>query len=168
MQADMTQRGLPVDFIDDAALVLTELISNALRHARPLADGGVRAEWRFSGRALEVTVTDGGSTRQPHVTFASEDTLGGRGLAIVSALSAEWGVGHARRDGEGKRVDECTVWARLVLTPDAPATEHRQGFTGGDRVLSETQSGTEFADEFARQVRGHLDDAQPSDEPPTS
>jgi hypothetical protein len=46
---------------DDAVLILSELVSNALRHARPLAGGKIRvAWWMEDSRVLRIAVTDGG------------------------------------------------------------------------------------------------------------
>jgi hypothetical protein len=155
MRTDMSDRALPVDFIDDASLVLTELISNALRHARPLAGGGVQVAWRFGSGHLEVAVTDGGSSSRPHVAPAVPDSLGGRGLTIVSALSVDWGTRRAS--------GESTVWARLALVPGAAADRIAgSAFSGGHRVRSEEQSGAEFADEFARQFNDYMESERTS------
>jgi anti-sigma regulatory factor (Ser/Thr protein kinase) len=105
MTEDMRSRDMPADFVDDARLVLTEFLSNALRHARPLSDGTVHVEWRYDAGRVVIAVTDGGSPTLPHAARSNEDSLGGRGLAIVSALAKDWGV---RRDGQ-----RSTVWAVL-------------------------------------------------------
>lgn len=102
--------------MDDAVLVLSELLSNACRHGRPLSadgepddesDGAVRAAWRMDeyGR-LTVEVTDGGGPTRPMPSTPSVTARGGRGLNIITALSEDWGV----RDDSG----EVTVWAVLV------------------------------------------------------
>jgi anti-sigma regulatory factor (Ser/Thr protein kinase) len=75
---------------EDAALVLSELLSNALRHGRALDDGQLRAAWRWSQGHLEITVTDGGGPTSPRVLLASEDATDGRGMAIVDRLADTW------------------------------------------------------------------------------
>lgn len=86
---------------DDIALVVTELVANAVRHAGtdieitilPI-DHGVRLEVRD------------GSTRplRPRPALASDE--GGRGLLLVDALATRYGV---EGEPEGKR-----VWVELV------------------------------------------------------
>jgi two-component sensor histidine kinase len=93
--------------VDDAVLVLSEILSNALKHARPLDSGKVRVSWNVRGGALELEVTDGGGATRPHPARPSLSALGGRGLGIVSSLVADWGV----RQMPG----ETTVWAVLPL-----------------------------------------------------
>lgn len=93
---------------DDAVLILSELLSNALRHARPLASGDVRVAWRLAPDGLlEVEVTDGGGPTRPQQSTPSISARGGRGLDIISALAGDWGV----------RVSptESTVWAVLAV-----------------------------------------------------
>ena len=90
---------------DAAAVVLSELATNAVLHAR--TDFTVRLS-QPGKHALHLSVTDG-STRLPRW---SEDLHGpgGRGLRLIDALSADWG---AMLNGmEGK-----TVWA--LVSPDA-------------------------------------------------
>lgn len=112
MRDGLRTTGVPDAVVDDAVLVLSELLSNACRHGRPLSvdgepDGAVRAAWRMDayGR-LTVEVTDGGGPTRPLPATPSVTARGGRGLSIITALSEDWGV----RDGIG----EVTVWAVLV------------------------------------------------------
>ncbi len=101
--------GVAEAVIDDAVLILSELLSNACKHGRPLGDalagdGDVRAAWRVdpSGR-LTVEVTDGGGPTSPVPSTPSVTARGGRGLNIITALADDWGV---RNDVCG----EVTVW----------------------------------------------------------
>ncbi len=90
-----------------AELVVSELVTNALRHAR----GQATLELRSEPDRLRIGVTDGG-THLPRVKGLTEplDT-GGRGLQLVQTLSLSWGVAP---HGQGK-----TTWAEL----DASAAE---------------------------------------------
>ena len=93
----------PSELVDSASLVVSELVTNAVLHARTaigvviilLDDGAVRLEVSDESSALPY--------RRPY----SEGSATGRGLVLVDALSAGWGV-NSRHDTEGK-----TVWAEL-------------------------------------------------------
>ncbi|MER5302053.1 ATP-binding protein [Streptomyces lasiicapitis] len=114
MRDQLRISGVSESVIDDAVLILSELLSNACRHGRPLGegmngdggdDGDVRAAWRVdkTGR-LTVEVTDGGGPTRPIPATPSVTAHGGRGLNIITALAEAWGV---RDDTRG----EVTVWA---------------------------------------------------------
>ncbi|GAA0980628.1 hypothetical protein GCM10009602_55360 [Nocardiopsis tropica] len=110
------------DRVDDAALVLSELVSNALRHASPLPTPGnpensVGVSWRVEvdrgprpGGWVEISVRDGGSSTMPRVAMPSVSGLGGRGLGIVQTLSGRWGT--------EMDATTTTVWAVLELSAD--------------------------------------------------
>ncbi len=77
----------------DARLVLTELISNAIRHAPPLASGDLDVGWGLDRGNIYLEVTDGRGTTEPHqIATAHPESIGGRGLAIVTVLTSNWGV----------------------------------------------------------------------------
>jgi two-component sensor histidine kinase len=97
----------------DAGLVLSELISNALRHATPLPGSLVKVSWQLADDCVEIAVSDGGGPTVPMVNKPAANALGGRGLGIVDRLALRWGV-YARQDGS-----ETTVWAALPLSDDA-------------------------------------------------
>lgn len=103
--ADLRGAGLIGGTIADAALVLSELLSNAIRHAQPLPDDRVRVAWVVSPVTLEMLVSDGGGATRPHPARPSLSSIGGRGLTIVEHLCTSWGV---RADERGT-----TVWAVL-------------------------------------------------------
>ncbi len=98
-----------------AALVMSELLSNAILHARPLPESLVQVAWELSPPSLEVRVSDGGSTTRPHAARPSLSAIGGRGLSIVEQLCSAWGV---RADERG-----ITGWAVLP----APCAAGRGG-----------------------------------------
>jgi two-component sensor histidine kinase len=82
------------DRTDDALLVLSELIGNALRHARPMKSGQLKVSWTARHDGLEIAVTDGGGPTNPRELHPPVTALGGRGLAIVHDLAVDWGVRH--------------------------------------------------------------------------
>jgi anti-sigma regulatory factor (Ser/Thr protein kinase) len=75
---------------DDAALVLSELLGNAMRHAAPLPDGTFLVRWAVADDKLQVSVSDGRGPSEPRHVDAPELSTGGRGLAIVDALAHRW------------------------------------------------------------------------------
>jgi anti-sigma regulatory factor (Ser/Thr protein kinase) len=82
---------VPQPVIDDALLVISELVTNAVRHATPRDDGGLGVSWVLDdGGDLVLAVEDGGSSRVPQVAAADTWDDGGRGLSIVSVLTRRW------------------------------------------------------------------------------
>jgi serine/threonine-protein kinase RsbW len=102
---DLEGRDVPGAVIDEAEIVVSELVSNAIRHARPLADGNLRVHWKVKGGVVEVEVTDGGSESTPRPAPRTIWAPSGRGLRIVRSLAHEWGVTEDRSGS--------TVWASL-------------------------------------------------------
>jgi anti-sigma regulatory factor (Ser/Thr protein kinase) len=99
--------------VQDAALVFTEMVGNAVRHAHPLPGNVLLASWKHADGRLLLRVTDGGGRHQPHLRDAGPYDTRGRGLAIVSAVAAAWGV-QRRGAGLGR---SSTVWAELETGP---------------------------------------------------
>ena len=86
--------------LDDLQLVISELVTNAVVHARtPL-----RLLVRFDGHRVVTEVFDA-DARLP-TPAVSVDDVGGRGLILVDRLSDRWG---SEPFTDGKR-----VWAELT------------------------------------------------------
>lgn len=130
--SDLRACGVDHTRVDNAAIVLSELLSNALRHAAPLPDpfppGCVQVNWELGGGPaagpqdgwLEVAVRDGGAQTLPRLARPSLSALGGRGLGIVEHIAAKWGT----------EVDDrvTTVWAVLeVAEPEPEGLESASG-----------------------------------------
>ena len=96
--------------LDDVAfvteLVVSELITNAIRYARSPIQLRL-----IHDRALICEVSDGSSTA-PHVRRARAWDEGGRGLLLVSQLTQRWG---SRQTPNGK-----TIWAEQALPDEGP------------------------------------------------
>ncbi|WP_416973324.1 SpoIIE family protein phosphatase [Streptomyces sp. 4F14] len=95
---------------DEAVLVLSELVTNAVVHAGTDVEISCRLEEPKEGAAYDIVVEV--SDRHPSRTLRDGDpdpsyepAEYGRGLRLVTALAMEWGVTY-RRDGK-------TVWARM-------------------------------------------------------
>ena len=103
--ADLLARGVPESVVDESELVLSELVSNSIRHATPLADGTVRVHWKAKGEVVELEVSDGMGPALPSVRRPAPWAPSGRGLRIVRAIAHEWGVVEDR--------GTVTVWAAI-------------------------------------------------------
>jgi anti-sigma regulatory factor (Ser/Thr protein kinase) len=137
---DLADAGVYEATACDAGLVLSELISNALRHASPLPGRLIRVSWCLNDDCVEVAVSDGGGPTVPMVNKPATNALGGRGLGIVDRLSLRWGV-YTHQDGS-----ETTVWAALALSVDAAhhaqasaANGHGRGGTGPGLVIASSR-----------------------------
>lgn len=97
---------VPAQVCEDALLIMSELLGNALRHARPLPGDTLEVSWEITESGVEIAVTDGGGSTRPEPKHPSLSALGGRGLAIVDAITERWGV----RDDQ----DSVTVWAEVT------------------------------------------------------
>jgi anti-sigma regulatory factor (Ser/Thr protein kinase) len=102
---ELAARGVPRSEQEDAVLVLSELLSNAITHAIPLPDGQIRIRWQVTPERLHMEITDGGALTRPSAGVAEVSSLGGRGLDIVRSVSSHWGF----TEGRGT----VTVWAEL-------------------------------------------------------
>ncbi|GAA0293697.1 SpoIIE family protein phosphatase [Kineococcus aurantiacus] len=89
---------------DEAELVVSELVTNAVLHSGSPAALTLRHD--REDRLLCVGVEDG-STRHPQPRDSDEDATGGRGMHIVQLLAHRWWVAPT---GDGK-----TVWADLLV-----------------------------------------------------
>jgi len=78
-------------------LLVTELVTNALRHGP--ADGVVEVEATRRNDRLEVSVSDD-SPEPPVIRRPGPDAPGGRGMALVEALALRWGVRQHADDGK--------------------------------------------------------------------
>lgn len=98
---------VPEPVVQDAALVVSELVGNAVRHGQPLPGGGLEVDCRVDRGRVQVTVVEGGTGPLRGPVPVDRDAEGGRGLLIVEALAGAWGV----RPAPGG----CAVWVELPL-----------------------------------------------------
>jgi anti-sigma regulatory factor (Ser/Thr protein kinase) len=94
---------MPAALAQDALLITSELVSNAVRH------GGAPVRLEVSGTPgrLFVRVHDMAAD-EPLPQAGATDRAGGRGLQLVAALASDWGSTRLP-DGAGK-----FVWAKLA------------------------------------------------------
>ena len=88
----LTAKGFRGETVDDARVVVSELVGNSVRHAHPLPVNQLVVSWAVEGNDLVISVTDGGSGTSPHSITAPDTAVSGRGLSIVEALVEHWWV----------------------------------------------------------------------------
>ncbi|WP_409237593.1 ATP-binding protein [Streptomyces sp. PA5.6] len=102
------------DACDAAALVLSELVTNAVVHT---ASRRIICELCADSEKLRIAVRDEGcGSGMPRPVHRGADDEHGRGLLLVDAVSSAWGVHEAGPD-IGR-----TVWAELRRTAPSVTT----------------------------------------------
>ena len=81
--------------VDDAELLTSELVTNAVLHARSDATLEIEGD----AERFRVTVGDE-SPGEPRMRTYGPDSVTGRGLMLVDRLAREWGVEHNGRPGK--------------------------------------------------------------------
>ncbi|MEV5507838.1 putative ATP-grasp-modified RiPP [Streptomyces orinoci] len=118
------------DLVEPGALVISELVGNAVEHT-----GSQRIDImvaRPDPQRLRVAVGDNSRT-EPKRRAATLSDENGRGLTVVAALATHWGSDPLPC---GKR-----VWADLLAdtTRDHPSNEHRRSSDGEqDALMNQT------------------------------
>ena len=123
------------ELVDVATLLVSEVVTNSLLHAGT----EIHLSCQPSGIGVRVEVFDG-SPLLPTVRHYDPEATTGRGLALVSALAASWGV-HCEEGGK-------TLWFELG------------NGEGGDQV-SASQAPTGSADGEEATIKVHLRGASP-------
>jgi serine/threonine-protein kinase RsbW len=90
--------------IEDVLLVISELVTNAVRHAGAGAGESIDVAVTNRGRAIRIEVADGEPDAPPRMR--DDDAPGGMGLVVVSGLCEDWGT----EQQEGRK----TVWAEYA------------------------------------------------------
>jgi anti-sigma regulatory factor (Ser/Thr protein kinase) len=86
---------LPPAVHADVLLLLTELVTNAVRHSGLRPDESVRVEVHQWSRRVRVEVLDPGTDFSRVRPIAREDQTGGWGLFLVDRIAERWGVGRS-------------------------------------------------------------------------
>jgi anti-sigma regulatory factor (Ser/Thr protein kinase) len=93
--------------LDDVRLVITELVTNSVRHGGLRPGDPVHVWAQATAESLRVEVEDAGRAGSVERRRTRRGQVGGFGLNIVETVSARWGVSLAH----GTR-----VWAELALS----------------------------------------------------
>ncbi|MFE4913635.1 ATP-binding protein [Streptomyces sp. NPDC056652] len=108
---------------DSAVLVLSELLTNAGRHARVSPGREIETRYVAESAGLRIEVHDASSDK-PEQRMPDLDACDGRGLVLVAALADRWGVSD--RNGPGK-----VVWAEWSYVPPHPVPPAAPTTPGG-------------------------------------
>jgi anti-sigma regulatory factor (Ser/Thr protein kinase) len=90
---------VPASVLDDARLLVSELVANSMRHARLGPNDTIRVEAEVENGRLRVDVIDGGRGGAPPVAGGIRPSPGaesGWGLYLVETLATRWGHGAGR------------------------------------------------------------------------
>ncbi|WP_210589636.1 SpoIIE family protein phosphatase [Streptomyces sp. GESEQ-35] len=165
--AEWTELGLPgtehltVRLADDAVVVVSELVTNAVVHAG--TDVGLVCRLEAATGDLVVEISDHHPSRAPRDSDGEpsyETPEFGRGLRLVAALSEDWGVTYRR----GAK----TVWARLPAEPpgayDGECSLHVADFLAPEPLQAErdrdwlNRGALSFLAEASDLLAGQLDE----------
>jgi anti-sigma regulatory factor (Ser/Thr protein kinase) len=96
------------DAVHLALVVVSELVTNSIRHASAPADSQLQLSASLQDNALRIQVRDlGTSGKVARRTPQFAGHIGGYGLELVATIATTWGV---ERDEYGTR-----VWAQLPV-----------------------------------------------------
>ena len=108
LAAFLTVNRASAEVIDNALIVISEMIANAVCHGVPTSDGTIEISWAINGTLLELSVYDAGKGGSLKPIDFDEDSLSGRGLSIINRVADRWWVDMSK----GTRVN-----AELGLSP---------------------------------------------------
>ncbi|HYX79934.1 MAG TPA: ATP-binding protein, partial [Actinomycetota bacterium] len=90
--ADLILPAVGPDVADDVRLLVSELVTNAVRHGPGEPSGPIHIRLDVEPRVVRVEVVDPGEGFVPRERDPRDDALGGWGLFLVSKLADRWGV----------------------------------------------------------------------------
>jgi anti-sigma regulatory factor (Ser/Thr protein kinase) len=83
---------LPPSVQDDIALLVSELVTNAVRHGGAASFRPLRVDFRRHAGRIRVEVVDPGTGFEPPSPPGRGDASGGWGLFLLDRLAERWGV----------------------------------------------------------------------------
>ncbi len=125
----LKERGFRGETLDDARVVVSELVGNSVRHAHPLPVNHLNVSWFLENDDLVISVSDGGAGTTPQPVETDEAAVSGRGLSIVEALVERWWVEDQR--------GQTTVHVRIPLADTLHADAGHAETRHADSVAAE-------------------------------
>ena len=134
--------GMSATLLDDLRLLVSEVVTNAVRHAGASAEDEIELTARFGNGRVRVEVTDPGAGFRYDGPSGTLETEGGWGLYLVDRIAERWGIDDdpstrvwfelVDRPASVARVDEATLFdaigAAVVATdPDGTITHWNRG-----------------------------------------
>lgn len=90
---DEIENYIPTERFSDVRLLISELVTNSVRHAGIDGEGSVGLEISIDGECLYATVSDPGpGCERPDSPTPHQDKPGGFGFVIMDAMTNEWTV----------------------------------------------------------------------------
>ena len=103
---------IPATSASDAALLVSELVTNSVVHAKVGPRRALTVEVTTLDDRLRIAVTDPGSRLRPCMLPRDPETPGGLGLLLVDELCETWGV--------WQDLGPTCVWCELLLDQSHP------------------------------------------------
>jgi anti-sigma regulatory factor (Ser/Thr protein kinase) len=100
--AGLLNGSMPEEATHDVLLLVTELVTNAVRHAPVDESAELELAVVATPARVRVVVTDPGGDDTPRMQALDPEVPGGMGLFLVDQISDRWGV--ERRDSGANRV----------------------------------------------------------------
>jgi anti-sigma regulatory factor (Ser/Thr protein kinase) len=104
---------IPAATASDAALLVSELVTNSVVHANVGPRRALTVEVTTLDDRLRIAVTDPGSRLRPCMLPPDPETPGGLGLLLVDELCETWGV--------CQDLGATCVWCELLLDQSPPS-----------------------------------------------
>jgi two-component sensor histidine kinase len=95
---------MPASVVQAAQLLVSELVTNAVRHTEPTSEGAIDVSIRPDGERLHVEVRDAGHAIEAGRSNGTPSL--GFGLRLVEGLASDWGT---EITGAGR-----TVWFEVA------------------------------------------------------
>lgn len=104
------ERTRAADLTDTGILLLSELLTNAVNHARVSPGREIETVFTVTPEMLRAEVSDA-SNEVPKLRHPDEDEDQGRGLSLVATLASRWGV-DPRKVNDQYAIGK-TVWFEI-------------------------------------------------------
>ena len=109
---------LPQLLADDVRLLISEVVTNSVRHGGATLGNPVRVRITWGAGVVRVEVTDPGpGFTLPANPTPRPDHTGGWGLLLIDRIATHWGL---------KRGDDTTVWFEIDTRSERGSDQNRR------------------------------------------